>query len=33
MKLIERFVEYLDSEEKTKNTIYNYQLGVKEYFS
>ncbi|MGH1286452.1 tyrosine-type recombinase/integrase [Bacillus toyonensis] len=33
MKLIESFIEYLESKEKTKNTIYNYQLAVKEYFT
>ncbi len=32
MKLIESFMEYLESEENMKNTIYNYQLTVKEYF-
>ncbi|MEI4605896.1 phage integrase N-terminal SAM-like domain-containing protein, partial [Bacillus cereus] len=33
MKLIESFVTYLRSEEKTKNTIYNYKLAIQEYTS
>lgn len=33
MKLIESFVTHLRSEEKTKNTIYNYKLAIQEYAS
>ncbi|PEF61030.1 hypothetical protein CON35_27525 [Bacillus cereus] len=33
MNLIESFVTYLKSEEKTKNTIYNYKLVIQEYAS